>query len=154
MGGTRLVALQALSLAVGLLVCSSTSAYAAKEVFTRTKPHINGGWHHGEPTQIWLHANAGLFDDGDAVGILQLRLEDGESFLYQVTGGSAALDGDTVLELVLVLERVGEGGDRTGETDLVIIRPSSPDCLIYDFVGPNIQVEVEGILARHRSGDD
>jgi len=148
MHGTRSMALRALILALGLMALGVSPAFAAKDVFIRTKPHVNVGTIQGKPVEIWFHAVAGLFDDGDAVGILQLRLRGGESFVFRVTGGQAVVERNAVAEVVLAVERVGRGGASVGESDLVIIRPSSTaaDCLIYDFVGPEIHLESEGQL--------
>ena len=137
-----------LALAAFFSICSPNSAIAAKEVFTRTKPHVNVGTIGGEPAEIWFHANAGLFDDGNASGIIQARVIGGESFLYRAVEGEAIIEQGTVVELTLTLERVGEDGTPTGETDQVIVRhcPTIEDCLIYDVVGANMQLEGEGIL--------
>lgn len=89
-----------------------------------------------------------LFDDGNASGTIQARVIGGESFLYRAVEGEAIIEQGTVVELTLTLERVGEDGTPTGETDRVIVRhsPTIEDCLIYDLVGPNIHLEAEGIL--------
>lgn len=151
---TRSKFLPALVLALGLLAVSISPVSAAKDVFIRTKPHVNVGTIQGEPAQIWLHADAGVFGDGDASGILQLRVSDGESFLYRVTGGRFIVERGAVVELMLDLERVGEGGTPTGASDLVIVRPSSAadDCLIYDVLGANVHVEAEGRLSFRHPG--
>jgi hypothetical protein len=141
-----------LALAGLFWICGPHSALAAKSVFERTKPHVNVGTIEGEPVEMWFHANASVSEDGKASGILQIRVVGGESFLYRVVGGEAIVESGTVLELILILERVGEDGSPTGETDLAIVRPSSTvsDCLIYDFVGPNVHLEAEGTLGlRH-----
>ena len=137
-----------LTLAAFFSVCAPNSASAAKDVFIRTKPHVNVGTIGGEPAEIWFHANAGVFDDGNASGIIEARVIGGESFLYRAVEGEAIIEQGTVVELTLTLERVGEDGVPTGETDQVIVRhsPTREDCLIYDLVGPNIHLEAEGIL--------
>ena len=137
-----------LALTVFFSVCAPSSAIAAKEAFTRTKPHVNVGTIGGEPAEIWFHANVGVFEDGNASGIIEARVIGGESFLYRAVEGEAIIDQGTVVELTLTLERVGEDGTPTGETDQVIVRhsPTREDCLIYDLVGPNIHLEAEGIL--------
>ncbi len=137
-----------LALTVFFSVCAPSSAIAAKEAFTRTKPHVNVGTIGGEPAEIWFHANVGVFDGGNASGIIEARVIGGESFLYRALQGEAIIEQGTVVELTLTLERVGEDGVPTGETDQVIVRhsPTREDCLIYDLVGPNIHLEAEGIL--------
>jgi hypothetical protein len=143
---TNVIAIPAL--AVLFSICEPDSAIAAKEVFTRTKPHVNVGTIGGEPAVIWFLANAGVFDDGNASGIIEARVIGRESFLYRAVEGEAIIEQETVVELSLTLERVGEDGTPTGETDEAIVRPSSTrdECLVYDVVGPNIHVETEGIL--------
>jgi hypothetical protein len=71
----------------------------------------------------------------------------GESFLYRVVEGEATVDQDTVLEMILVLERVGEDGAPIGEADLATVRPSSTSepCRIYDIAGTQVHVEAETI---------
>ncbi len=51
-----------LALTVFFSVCAPSSAIAAKEAFTRTKPHVNVGTIGGEPAEIWFHANVGVFE--------------------------------------------------------------------------------------------
>ena len=133
-------------------VCRVNSAMAAKESFTRTKPHVNVGTIGGDEAVLWFHANAGVFDDGDAVGIVQVRVLGGESFLYRVVEGEATVEEGTVVEMILTLERVGEGGEPTGETDLMIVSRSSAILggLIFDILGAQVHVESQGILGfRH-----
>jgi hypothetical protein len=99
-----------------------------------------------------FHANAQVFDDGNATGTLQVRVVGGESFLYRAVQGQATVEDETVVEVILTLERVGEDGTPSGETDVAIVRPSSTiqDCLIYDIVGPAIHLEARGTIGlRH-----
>lgn len=130
-------------LGVGLLLAFGREAHAMKEVFVRSKPHVIVGTIGGQETPIWIHAQALLFSDGAAHGILQLRLPGGAAFMYRATAGWT--DG-TVLYLMLV--RVGQDGQPSGEMDLATVRPSSTaeDCLIYDFVGPNVHLEAPGSI--------
>jgi len=81
-----------LALTVFFSVCAPSSAIAAKEAFTRTKPHVNVGTIGGEPAEIWFHANVGVFDDGNASGIIEARVIGGESFLYRAVEGEAIID--------------------------------------------------------------
>ena len=154
MSHPRSMALRALVLALALLALSVSPVFAAKDVFVRSKPHVNVGTVAGQLAQVFLHAIAGVFADGDAVGIVHVRVRGGEIFRYRVTQGRAVVQGNTVVEVMLDLERVGKGGTPTGETDLAIVRPSSAaaDCLIYDFVGPAIHLEVEGSLTLRHLG--
>ena len=125
----------------GVLAVFSAPADAAKEVFTRTTPHVNVGSIGGISAMIWFHASAVVFDDGDGAGIVQLRLVDGDTLLYRVTGGRADVAEGAVAEMVLFLERVGGAGD-----DVIILRPGAEDDLIYDLVGANIHGRAEGVL--------
>src|SRR5262245_10503728 len=110
-----------LALASLFCICGPNSALAAKSVFERTKPHVNVGTIEDEPVEMWFHANASLFEGGRATGVLQIRVLDGESFLYRVVEGEAIIESGIVLELILFLERVGEDGSPTGELDVAIV---------------------------------
>jgi hypothetical protein len=141
-------------LAIATLISFSdrTWAFFAKEVFTRSKPHISAGFVSGQAADLWIHAEAGLFDDGKATGVLQFREIGGESFLYRVIEGEAILDGEEPVGMIFTVVRVGEGGSPTGETDMVIVRQSEADedCLIYTTVGTDIWVEAVGRIGlRH-----
>ena len=106
----------------------------------------------GAPAEMWFHVNAQFFDDGTATGTLQVRVVGGESFLYRVVQGEATVVDETVVEVILTLERVGEDGTPSGETDVAIVRPSSTiqDRLIYDLLGPTIHLEAPGTIGfRH-----
>lgn len=135
----------ALLLGVGVLLAGGRAALAAKEVFIRSKPHVNVGTIGGQPTSIWLHAEALVLADGSAHGVLQLRTLGGETFLYRVVGGVATDEGGIVGDVFLILQRVGEGGEPTGETDFATVRPSSTSepCRIYDIAGTQVHVEAE-----------
>lgn len=130
-------------LGVGLLLACGGVAHAMKEVFVRSKPHVNVGTIGGQETPLWIHAQALLLTDGAAHGTIQLRIPGGAAFLYRVTAGET--DGTV---LYLVLARVGQDGQPSGEMDLATVRPSSTvqDCLIYDFVGPNVHLEAPGSI--------
>jgi hypothetical protein len=113
---------------------------------------VNVGSIGGDEAVLWFHANAGVFDDGDASGVVQVRALGGESFLYRVVEGDATVDEETVVELFLTLQRVGEEVDLTGETDFMIVSRSSAiqGLLIYDILGAQVHVEAHGILGfRH-----
>jgi hypothetical protein len=143
-----------LALAALFSLCGVNPAIAGKEVFTRSKPHVYVGTVGGEPAIMWFHANAQVFDDGKATGTIQVRVVGGESFLYRVVRGEATVEQQMVVELILVLERVGVDGARTGETDLAIVRPSSTSepCRIYDILGTQVSVEAETIIGTRGFG--
>ena len=106
----------------------------------------------GEPAEMSVHVNAHVADDGTANGTVQFRVLGGESFLYRAVGGEAIVEEGTVVELFLTLERVGEDGAPTGETDQLIVRRSSAqeDSLIYTTLGTDVTVEAEGTIGlRH-----
>jgi hypothetical protein len=158
----RIRVMTILTLATLASVWRVNSAMAAKEVFTRTKPHVNVGTIGGEEAALWFHANASVSDDGTVIHMgdgsvrfvsINIAHGHGESFLYRVVGGDATVDEDegTVLEMFLALQRVGEEGDPTGEIDFMIVTPSStPGFLSYDVLGAQIHVESQGILGfRH-----
>jgi len=141
-----------LALAACFSVCGVNAALAAKDVFIRTKPHVNVGTIGGEPAVMWFRANAGVLENGNASGTIQIRVVGGEHFLYRVVQGKATVERRTVVELVLTLQRVGEDRSPTGETDLAIVHFSSAieDRLIYDVVGAQVHVETQGTLGfRH-----
>jgi hypothetical protein len=126
------------------LAILGATADAAKQAFTRTKPHVSVGSIGGIPAMIWFHANAVVFDDGDGAGIVQLAIVDGDTLLYRVIGGTVDVAEGAIIEMRLFLERVGGAGD-----DVIILRPGRPgaeDELIYNLVGANIQGRAEGVL--------
>ena len=128
-----------------LLSCSAATVYAAKDVFIRSKPHVNVGTVDGVEMLVWLHANVGIDEtDGSASGVIQLRLETGEHLIYQAVAADGLDDGSFRL-----LVRPLRGGGQSDELDLVFIRPDTAigDCLIYDFVGPNVTVDAPGTIA-------
>jgi hypothetical protein len=137
---------QTMLLTAGVLAILNTQADAAKEAYTRTKPHVNVGSVGGIPAMIWFHASAVVFDDGDAAGIVQLRIEDGDTLLYRVTSGTVDVAAGIVREMVLLLERVGGGEVYRGESDVLILRLGTEDELIYDLLGADIHGQVEGVL--------
>lgn len=136
-----------LALTVAVLVASGSSVFAAKDVFIRSKPHVNVGTVDDVQMEIRVHVEAALFGDGKATGAMQFAVSDGEKFFYRVVSATAEIGDDEVIGLRLVVERVGDGQE-TGEPGVITVRRSTAveDCLIYDIVGPNIQVEAEGTI--------
>ena len=134
-----------LAFAALLTAAVVTPAHAAKDVFIRTKPHVNVGTYQGQPADIWFHANFGIFEDGAASGIVQLRLDSGEMFIFRVIQGTALFDSEELREVMLVLQRVGPDGGVPSAPAILILRPDSAaaDCLIYDIVGPNVHLSGE-----------
>ena len=118
-------------------------ALAMKEVFVRSKPHVNVGTYQGDATDLWFHANVGIFGDGDATGIVQVRVASGEMYVFQVVGGRARFGGDAIEEITLVVEQIRP--TRAGGPVFIILRPDSTqgDCLIYDILGPDVHIAGE-----------
>jgi hypothetical protein len=77
-----------------------------KDVFVRSKPHVNVIIVGGVQLEAMIHVEAGLLGDGTAVGTVQVRTLEGPTFVYRAIGGSAIVDGDTVTGLTLVAERL------------------------------------------------
>lgn len=110
---TRSNIIAILALAALVSVCGVSSAIAGTEVFTRTKPQIYDGTVGGNPARMWFHANAGFgFVETGAVGsgAIEVRVVGGENLLYRVVEGGAAVDQNTVVELIFTLVRVGQDG--------------------------------------------
>jgi hypothetical protein len=133
---------------LALVALVGTVASAAKDVFIRSKPHVNVIVVGGVQLEAMIHVEAGLLGDGTAVGTVQVRTFEGPTFVYRAIGGAAIVDGDDVTGLTLIVERVGSGRRARGETDIITIRQSTTveDCLIYDFVGPDVHFESPGEL--------
>lgn len=134
-----------------LLTCSAATVYAAKDVFIRSKPHVNVGTVGGVEMSIWLQANVGIDETGgSASGVIQLRLETGEHLIYQAVAADRLDDGS----YRLMVRPLGADGE-PDELDLVFIRPDTSigDCLIYDFVGPNVTVDAPGTITVKRRAD-
>lgn len=148
MSRSRFVRARSLALTFTLLATSGSLVFAAKDVFVRSKPHVNVGTIGGVQMDIWVHVEAALFADGYATGEVQFTVSDRENFFYRVISASTVIVGDNVIGLDLIVERVGDGGEGTGEGDVVTVRRSTAaeDCLIYDVVGANIHVEAEGTI--------
>ena len=142
----RISVIAILALAVLFSVCRVDAAGARILKFSLRPAAPIVGFIGGEPAEMSVHVNAQVFDDGKATGTIQIRVVGGESFLYRVVRGQATVEDGTVGEVMLNLQRVGEDGAPTGETDLVIVRPSSTseDCFIYDIQGNQIQLEAPG----------
>jgi hypothetical protein len=139
----RLKSLFILGCAVALLVGWLPSAQAAKEVFQRTKPHVNIGVINatdlaGNPlfSALFL-CNVVVHPDGQASGVLQFHFEDGTVVHLQAVAGEAQLDeGGNVLQLQLLL--FPEPGDPSSNDPVLatvtVASPSSPpDDLIWDL---------------------
>src|SRR5262245_55901479 len=81
-----------------------------------------------------------------AMGAVRVHLDSGETMIYRPVDGTATFDGQTLAGVVIELERV-EAGPLSAETATLVVRPD-PDvaeCLIYDFVGPNVHLNGEAM---------
>ena len=149
MSRTSLIARCTCGLVLGVLfTCFAGTAYAAKDVFIRSKPHVNVGTVEGAETSIWLHANVHIDPtDGTATGPIQIHLETGKHLIYHAVSARFVVEqGATRVLLTLRAAATPQSEDRF---DLVIIRPDPTisDCLIYDFVGPNVHVQAPGTIS-------
>jgi hypothetical protein len=135
--------------AFGLLLAGltlpTTRAFAAKDVFIRSKPHVN----------VWITAQtfsgrtftAQLSDDltvssnGWVRGFLRLDFGGGRLADYVAERGSLTFDpaGQVTSASVLLLER-RSGGRLAEDFALVTLRPAAEpdDCVVYDLVGPGV----------------
>ena len=138
----RLKTLFILGYALTLLIGSSPNAQAAKEVFQRTKPHVNVGVIDAMDlagnllfSAVFL-CNVVVHPDGQADGVLQFHFADGTVVHLQAMAGEAQVDEQgNVLQLQLLL--FPEPGDPSpNEPVLATITPASPnspDDLIWDL---------------------
>lgn len=92
------------------------------------------------------------------MGSVGVHLESGEMMVYRAVDGTATFDGQTLAAVMIELERV-DAGPLGGETATLVVRPDpdEAECLIYDFVGPNVHLNGEAMgrfavhfVAQHR----
>ena len=104
----------------------------------------------GTSSPVWIDIGLLALNTADqrraAVGVVGVHLEGGETTVYRPVRGTATFDGQTLA--AVVIELVGVNGDPVrGETATLVVRPD-PDvaeCLIYDFVGPNVHLNGEAM---------
>ena len=144
----RINIIAVLALAALFSVCELRAADPKNWIEIQSIQPSVSGIVEGEPAVMSFHVNAKVFDDGKATGTIQIRVVGGESFLYRIVRGQATVEDGTLGEAMLTVERVGEDGASTGETDQVIVRPSSTivqnhseDCFIYDIQGNQVRLE-------------
>lgn len=80
------------------------------------------------------------------MGAVRVHLEGAQALVFRAVNGTATFDGQTLAGVVIELERVDAGPHRS-ETATLVVRPD-PDvaeCLIYDFVGPNVHLNGEAM---------
>lgn len=80
------------------------------------------------------------------MGAVRVHLESGEVMVYRAVDGTTTFDGQTLAAVTLVLERV-DAGPLGSETATLVLRPDpdEAECLIYDFVGPNVNLHGEAM---------
>jgi len=94
------------------------------------------------------------------MGVVGVHLASGETIVYRAVDGTATFDGQTLAGVMVELERVDDG-PLSGETATLVVRPDpdAAECLIYDFVGPNVHLSGEAMgrftvrLIAPRDGD-
>ena len=81
-----------------------------------------------------------------AMGVVRVHTENGETMVYRAVAATATFDGRLLAGAVIELARVN-GGRGNGETATLVIRPDpdEAECLIYDFVGPNVNLHGEAM---------
>ena len=81
-----------------------------------------------------------------AMGVVGVQLASGDTIVYRGVDGTATFDGQTLAGAMVELERVDHGPLR-GETATLVVRPDpdAAECLIYDFVGPNVHLSGEAM---------
>jgi hypothetical protein len=131
-----------LGCALALLTGWSPCAHAAKEVFQRTKPHVNVGIIDAMDLtgnllfSAMFLCNVVVHPDGQASGILQFQFEDGSIVHLQAAAGETQSDeAGNVIQVQLLL--FPEPGDPfPNEPVFATITPASansPDDLIWDL---------------------
>ena len=77
-------------------------------------------------------------------GVVGVHLASGETMVYRAIEGTARFDGQTLAGVMIELERV-DGPVRESATLVVRPDPDVAECLIYDFVGPNVHLNGEAM---------
>ena len=102
----------------------------------------------GDP--VWIDVAirmTGTPDQGrSAMGVVGVHLASGETNVYRAVDGTATFDGQMLAGAMVELERVDDG-PLSGETATLVVRPDpdAAECLIYDFVGPNVHLSGEAM---------
>jgi len=147
----RVVALVPL---VVLAVCGAARADVV--ILWSSLPGGTAATVNGQPVEVQFHAQVAVFDDGRATGGIYLWVRDSERFLWHVIAGELTGERESELEVSLLLARVGEDGDPTGELDVAVVHPPADPtepCRIYDILGTQVNARVEAETTV-RFGDD
>jgi hypothetical protein len=134
----------ALGLILAGIALPTTRALAAKDVFIRSKPHINV-WitarsFSGESFTAQLSDDLTVSSNGWVRGFLRLDLGGGKLVEYVAERGSLSLNtaGQVTSATVLLLER-RSNGRLAQDFALVTLRPAEvDDCVVYDLVGTGV----------------
>ena len=104
----------------------------------------------GTSDPVWIDVGLRITGTPDerrsTAGVVGVRLASGETMVYRAIEGTATFDGQTLAGVIIELERV-DGGPLRGDSATLVVRPD-PDvaeCLIYDFVGPNVNLSGEAM---------
>jgi len=104
----------------------------------------------GTSDPVWIDVAirmTGTPDQGrSAMGVLGVHLASGATNVYRAVDGTATFDGQTLAGAMVELERVDDG-PLSSETATLVVRPDpdAAECLIYDFVGPNVHLSGEAM---------
>ena len=104
----------------------------------------------GTSDPVWIDVAVrmtGAPDQGrSAMGVVGVHLASGETNVYRAVDGTATFDGQTLAGAMVELERVDDG-PLSSETATLVVRPDpdAAECLIYDFVGPNVHLSGEAM---------
>lgn len=126
----------------------TSRALAAKDVFVRSKPHINvlitAQTFSGETFTARLSDDLSARSDGKARGFLRLDLGGGNLVDYVAERGSLTLNSANQVTSVtfLLLER-RRNGQLAEDYAMVVLRPAADpeECVVYDLVGPGVRLE-------------
>ena len=81
-----------------------------------------------------------------SMGVVGVHGENGETIVYRAVSAAATFNGQLLASAVVELARVN-GGSGGGETAVLVVRPDpdEAECLIYDIVGPNVNLHGEAM---------
>ena len=104
----------------------------------------------GTTDPVWIDVGFLTLTTADerraAMGAVRVHLESGETIVYQAVSATATFNGQLLAEAVIELARVN-GGPEGDEMATLVVRPDpdEAECLIYDFVGPNVNLHGEAM---------
>jgi hypothetical protein len=105
----------------------------------------------GGNDSIWIDLTAPVLSAPDgrraAMGAVRVHLAGGDVLVYRPLSADAAFDGESLVGVMVELERVNDDGAANGETAILFVRPD-PDvaeCLIYDLLGADVRLTGEAM---------